>query len=204
MNAPSDRTHRLPARIVTERLVLRAWTAADVPALNQAVVDNLEHLRPWMYWIAEEPVTAHARRQQIERWNREWADGGDALFGVFREDTVVGGGGLHRRGGPATLEIGYWIHRDHTRNGYATEASRGMTTAAFEVPGIEHVEIHHDKANVASEGVPRRLGYRLVAEQPRRAVAPAEFGVERQWRMSRADWDLSGLSSERKAPDRAD
>jgi hypothetical protein len=33
-----------------------------------------------------------------------------------------------------------------------------LTNAAFTVPEITQVEIHHDKANVASAGVPRSLG----------------------------------------------
>ena len=41
-----------------------------------------------------------------------------------------------------------------------------LTDAAFAMPGIRYVEIHHAKANVASSGVPRRLGFRVVGEGP--------------------------------------
>jgi RimJ/RimL family protein N-acetyltransferase len=57
------------------------------------------------------------------------------------------------------LEIGYWIHAGFLRRGLATRVSCLLTDAAFTVAGIERVEIHHDKANVASAGVPRRLGF---------------------------------------------
>ena len=54
-----------------------------------------------------------------------------------------------------TLEIGYWVHVDHLQKGYATEMARILTSAAFTVPGIERVEIHHDKANTRSGAIPR-------------------------------------------------
>jgi RimJ/RimL family protein N-acetyltransferase len=96
--------------------------------------------------------------------------------------------GLHRRIEPDGLEIGYWIHPSFTGRGLATSAARLLTDAAFAVEGITHVEIHHDKANVASAGVPRRLAYRLVAEAPDGIAAPAEIGIERIWRVDRDEW----------------
>jgi RimJ/RimL family protein N-acetyltransferase len=50
------------------------------------------------------------------------------------------------------------------------------------------VEIHHDRANLASEGVPRKLGFSLVGDRPRPAAAPAESGTFRIWRMTRDLW----------------
>jgi RimJ/RimL family protein N-acetyltransferase len=72
---------------------------------------------------------------------------------------VLGGTGLHTRLGEKALEIGYWIHVDHTNRGYATEASAALTRVAFEVNGVDRVEIHCDPKNVRSAAVPRKLGY---------------------------------------------
>lgn len=63
-----------------------------------------------------------------------------------------------------------------------------VTDAAFSVPGIAHVEIHMDKANSASSGVPRRLGFRFLGETPHEVTAPAEVGIACSWRMDRALW----------------
>jgi RimJ/RimL family protein N-acetyltransferase len=51
------------------------------------------------------------------------------------------------------------------------------------VEAITHVEIHHDRANVASAGVPRKLGFRFVGEYPAAPSAPAEAGIEWRWRL---------------------
>jgi RimJ/RimL family protein N-acetyltransferase len=86
-----------------------------------------------------------------------------------------------------------WVHPHFTRRGLATTAVRLLTDTALTLPGITHVEIHHDKANVASAGVPRRLGFWLLAEVPDEIEAPAEFGVECQWRMDQQRWARRAL-----------
>jgi ribosomal-protein-serine acetyltransferase len=141
-----------------------------------------------MPWIAQEPIGVAQRRAWLAQREREWADGGDVHLGVFLDGQPAGAIGLHRRIAPDGLEIGYWIHPDHTRLGLATAAVRLLTGAALSVPGISHVEIHHDRSNVASRGVPRALGYELVAEVPDRVAAPAEVGIDCIWRIDRRRW----------------
>ena len=111
--------------------------------------------------------------------------GGDSVLGLFVDGAVAGSFGLHRRRGPETLEIGYWVHVDHLRQGLATRAAGLLSEAALSVPGITRVEIHHDKANTASAGVPRKLGYQLVGERPDRPEAPGEIGIDCVWRLGR-------------------
>lgn len=160
-----------------------------MPALGAAIESSLEHLRPWMGWAAEEPSSRAERLSRIEHWHLGWEEGRDSVLGIFaRDGALVGGAGLHRRVGPGGVEIGYWVHVDHIRRGYATETAGALTGAAFELPDIERVEIHHDKANLASGGVPRRLGFTLVEEAPREVEAPAELGIECRWVMTREQW----------------
>lgn len=178
----------MPETITTERLTLRWWEQSDAAVLTQAVEQSLDHLMPWMPWAAEEPMAPQDRRAMIGRWRSDAEAGGDATYGVFLDGRAIGGAGLHRRRGPDALEIGYWIHADHLRRGYATEAARALTSVAFTMPGIEHVEIHHDRANVASRGVPRALGFRLVSECRDGRAAPDEVGIDCGWRADRATW----------------
>ena len=86
------------------------------------------------------------------------------------------------------MEIGYWVHVAHVRHGYATEMSEALTHLAFGIDEIDRVEIHHDKANVASAGVPRRLGFELLAESPDEIAAPGEIGVDCTWVVTREAW----------------
>src|SRR5882724_13446365 len=110
---------RLPERIESDGLLLRRWRIADAEALGEAVDECGEHLRPWMPWMATEPLMLGERREMLGRWERGWAAGGDSVLGAFVQDRVVGSFGLHRRRGPGTLEIGYWVHVERLRLGIA-------------------------------------------------------------------------------------
>jgi ribosomal-protein-serine acetyltransferase len=174
-------------RIEGRGVVLKRWRASDAEAFAAAVTESTEHLRPWVAWVTDEPLSLGQRRAIIAKREQEWLDGGDVALAVIAEGHVAGGCGLRRRG-PGTLEIGYWIHSSFLRRGLATAASALLTDAAFGVTGIDHVEIHHDKANVASAGIPRRLGFEFVGEQPNEHPAPSDAGIDFTWRMSRGAW----------------
>ena len=179
----------LPERLESaDGLLLRRWVASDAETLARAVAENTNHLRPWMPWVAEEPLPLERRREMIDQWEREWLQGGDVVMGVFRDGRVAGGCGMHHWIGAGGLEIGYWIHCAFLRLGIATAAVRLLTDAALASPGITHVEIHHDKANEASAGVPRKLGYELVAQVQGEVEAPAEVGISCHWRLTRENW----------------
>ncbi len=191
---------RLPGRVAGPNGVdVRRWVPDDAQALVTAVTESAEHLRPWMPWIAQEPMSVEERIRLIEDWDLDWAAGGDVVMGVFVADQVAGGAGLHRRLGPDGLEIGYWIHVGFTRRGLATLVSALLTDAAFQLPDIQRVQIRHDKANVASGGVPRKLGFVKLQELRDGVEAPGEVGISCHWQITRDQWReraplASGLS----------
>ncbi len=174
----------LPERVVDgDDLVIRCWTLDDADALSAAVTESVEHLRPWMAWIELEPVAIADRRTHIEEWTEQWRAGGDAIYGIWLDGRVAGGTGLHRRGVPATLEIGYWLHPSFVGRGLMTRVARVLTDTALRVPGIDAVEIHHDVANVRSAAVPERLGYRRLDDVDHQGHA--------SWRIERAEWEAA-------------
>jgi ribosomal-protein-serine acetyltransferase len=180
---------RLPEHIAgPDGLILRRWARDDAAQLVEAVTDSVEHLRPWMPWIALEPMSVTERQALIDSWDQEWFDGGDVVLGVFVDRAVAGGCGLHRRIEPGGLEIGYWTARRFLRQGIATTTAGLLTDAAFSDPAITRVEIHHDQANRASASVPRKLGFHLVRHMVDEIRAPGESGISCEWQITRAQW----------------
>jgi ribosomal-protein-serine acetyltransferase len=179
----------LPVRFEGSGLLVRRWLEDDAEALGRAVTESIEHLRPWMPWVEQEPLTLERRREMIVEWDRDWRAGGDVVLGIFRDGEITGGTGMHRRIGPGGVEIGYWVHPACLRQGVATTASALVTDAAFTQAGMDRIEIRHDKANVASGGVPAKLGFTLVGEYTREITAPAETGTGCVWRMERDEWE---------------
>ncbi len=178
-----------PDRIVVDdRLIVRPWRVDDAQRLNEAVLENLEHLRPWMPWIADEPHDTAWR----EQWIRD-SDGAVGILGID-DETVLGGTGLHERIGPGGAEIGYWVDHRHTGQGIATCTAAALTQVAFEVGALDVVEIHCDEANVASAAVPRHLGFVLVSVTEDEIAAPGESGRDMVWRMTRDLYASSAIS----------
>lgn len=173
-------------RIELGDLILRRWRQADAEALTAAVAESLDHLRPWMPWA--DRMTLEESRAVLARWEREWDADGDLAWGLFVNSTVAGSCGLHRRVGPGGYEIGYWVHAAHVRHGYATAAVVALTSLAMTLPGITFVEIHHDRANLASGAVPRKLGFEPFGEARVELQTPSASGVMLVWRMTGDRW----------------
>jgi ribosomal-protein-serine acetyltransferase len=77
------------------------------------------------------------------------------------------------------------VHRAFTRRGLATAASAALVEQAFRLPGVDRVEIVHDELNLASRGVPRKLGFTEVGRRPLDFRPPAGTGVGVVWRLAR-------------------
>lgn len=166
--------------------LLRRHRLSDLDALQSVIEQNRDHLRPFMFWADQaRDDTAAFISSSAESWdsNRD--------FGYLIVDadagSILGGGGLHRRGPPDVLEIGYWRRSDAGGRGIVTALARELTTAGLALRGIERIEIHCDVANEASAAVPRRLGFTMAGIIDQAVKAPGETGRQMVW-VSPPDW----------------
>lgn len=179
-----------PTRISGAHLTLRRWRLDDLDDLTAAVTGSLDLLQPWMRWAA-----AYDRRSAKEFLNwveLAWLERSNFAYAIVDPTgRLLGGGGLRPSIGAGGLEVGYWVRSDATRRRVATRAAALLTAEALAVDDVTRVEIHHDRANEISGRVPRRLGYEQVATAPRPLRAPADSGVEVQWRLTRERYACS-------------
>lgn len=173
-------------------IALRTWRASDAPLLRGALAANASHLRPWLPWIAAEPLTLAQREALFDTWEAERAYGGGAVYGIWLvepggEPRVVGGTGLHRGVAADGLEIGYWLAATAQGQGIATTVVRVLTELALAQPMIDHVEIRMDAANTRSAAVARRCGYTRQASFARPVTAAGESGTTWVWTYESAD-----------------
>jgi RimJ/RimL family protein N-acetyltransferase len=134
---------------------------ADAPLLKAAIEESLDHLRPLMTWAAGDPPDLQERVNLFRSFRGHFDLGEDFVYGIFNRDEtrVLGGTGLHTRARQDAREIGYWVHKDFTNQGYATEISAALTRVAFEVDEVRRVEIQVASENARSAAVPRKLGF---------------------------------------------
>ena len=168
-----------PAEILTRGPVrLRRWRADDVDLVHRVVVESLPHLRPWLKWAAE-PYDRDAAADFLAQSQDRWASGKAYGYAITEDGVVAGSCALMRPPIGGVLQLGYWLHPAHTGRGLATIASSLLVEQAALLPGIMRVEIWHDVTNVASEAVPRRLGFVEMARQSIRG----EAGTDVVWEL---------------------
>jgi RimJ/RimL family protein N-acetyltransferase len=164
-------------------VTLRRWHVRDAGAVFEAVSESLDHLRPWMPWAAG--YSRASAEEFLAQCAADWDSGAAYNYAILAGGELAGSTGLMARTGPGGLEIGYWVRSTRTRRGLAAAASAALVEQAFRLPGVERVEIVHDELNVASAGIPRKLGFTEVERRPMDIRAPAGNGIGVVWRLTK-------------------
>ena len=179
----------VPCDLRSERLYFRPWQKADAVLLLPVLEANVDHLGEWIPAHVSAPAPLDELELRLAGFADDFQAGRNWRFGIFSADrsAVLGEVSLFPRSAEGRvdfasadrLEIGYWLRRDVTGRGYATEATRAVLGFAIAMPRISTIEIHCDPGNTASAAVPRRLGFRLVrsGSEPGSTLSQGEAGM---------------------------
>ena len=157
----------VPEAIATERLWLRCPRAGDGIVINEAVVQTLPELKPWMPWAQTAPTLEeselHGRRAAARYALRE-----DLQLLIFERQSdggqgrLLGATGLHRMDWSVPrFEIGYWRRSGEGGRGVITEAVRALSRFAFDTLHAQRVEVRMSSDNARSRAVAERCGFTL-------------------------------------------
>lgn len=182
-----------PEQLDAAGIGLRRWQQSDLDPLMEIIERSLDHLRPWMPW-ASAPDLRGGTAGYLSQSATDWDAGTAFNYAITRDGRLVGSTGLMARIGPGGLEIGYWVDVAETRRGIARRATAKLTEVGLGLPGVDHVEVHHDVANLASAAVPRSLGFREVGRMPVEPTSPGEAGEHLIWRLSAAELPSSRVA----------
>ena len=163
----------LPQAFDSARLTIGCYQLDDGPAINAAVVEALETLRPWMPWAQTAPTLAESA-EFCRRAREEYLARANFTLKLTRRDTgeLIGSSGLHPRlESPDAYEIGYWLRPSSVGQGYVTEAVGAIAAVGFEVLRATRIEIHAEENNARSRAVPERLGWRQIGQRDHLNVA---------------------------------
>jgi RimJ/RimL family protein N-acetyltransferase len=161
MNTSGQNTISVPGPLFAERIVVRAYTEGDAPAMFEAIRESVLNLRPWMPW-ADSHKTVEDSLEYIRQCQVGFLLRTDFPMGTFaRADRrYLGGTGIHiREASVPTFEIGYWVRASEEGKGYVSEAVRLLTACAFDTLNAERVSIQCDARNERSRRVAERQGY---------------------------------------------
>jgi RimJ/RimL family protein N-acetyltransferase len=189
--------------LVTERLVLRRFTAAD--ASNLLALDGdpevMRYIEPKVKTRAQieaEVLPLFLGRYQrypgFGRWAADARDGGDFVgwFGLRPVQPIEGaivdwpdappGGGV--------AEIGYRLRRSVWGRGYATEGARALVSRAFTELGVREVVATTMTVNTQSRAVMEKAGLRYARTVHLTWAEPLDGNEQGdvEYRLSREDW----------------
>ncbi|MCR8635114.1 GNAT family N-acetyltransferase [Paenibacillus radicis (ex Xue et al. 2023)] len=153
----------IPESFETDRLIIRAPLWEDGAAVNEAVNESLEQLRPWMPW-AQSLSTIEESEAGVRRSRLQFLERSDLRLHLILKETgqLIGCSGLHRINWEARkFEIGYWVRTSFSGRGYITEAVDGITDYAIHHLNANRIEIRCDSRNNRSSQVAQRLGFTL-------------------------------------------
>ncbi|MBN1529785.1 MAG: GNAT family N-acetyltransferase [Thermoleophilaceae bacterium] len=153
---PSLRLPEPPLR--DDRVVLRPWTEADLPAAAEGARDPLV---PRFTRVPENQSDAELRR--FFGTHDAALAGGEALWLAISDaasDAFLGSSGLMRFDWEELrCEIGYWVAPWARGQGVATRATRLLSRWALLDLGLGRLSLHADTDNPASHRVAERAGF---------------------------------------------
>lgn len=152
-----------PEEFDTERLIVRAPLWGDGVAVNEAIRESIEELRPWMPWAKNIPAIDESE-ENVRLARLKFLQRFDLRLHLIHKETgrFIGGSGLHRIDWESKkFEIGYWIRTSQSGKGLMTEAVQGITNFAICVLQANRIEIRCDSTNTRSARIAERLGFTL-------------------------------------------
>jgi len=144
--------------VETERLLLRAWSAADREPFAAMNAD------PEVMRYMSGRLDRAGSDALVDRIIEDWATNGFGLWAIERrsDGRFIGFAGLWRPRFEApfmpAVEVGWRLSRDAWGLGYATEGGRASVRHGFEEVGLDEIVSFTAVGNVRSRRVMERLG----------------------------------------------
>lgn len=144
---------------IDEDTDLRIYEERHAQEIADVVDQNRAHLRQWLPWL-DNSRSVEDSKAFIRDALRQFADNQGFQAGIWFQGKLAGGIGYHPiNWASRKVEIGYWLGETYQGKGLVTKACRALVTYAFDVLGLNKVEIRCAIENVRSCAIPKRLGF---------------------------------------------
>ncbi len=145
--------------VLTSDADLRLFMPYHAAELSQLVLQNVDHLQPWLSWVSAN-YDEKSAQVFINNSLRQLADNNGMHLGVFFQGQLAGAIGYGYWNWRARrTELGYWLGRDFTGQGLMTRAVAALTDYAFEVLALNRLEVRMAIENKRSAAIPERLAF---------------------------------------------
>ena len=137
------------------RLLEERHTAKVFATVNQ----EREYLRQWLPWV-DKTLTEEDSLSFIRASLEQFASNNGFAAGIWNLERLIGVIGMHKINWMnRSVELGYWIAKEHQGKGIVSEACRVVITHIFRELDLHRVQIRCAVRNTKSCAIPRRLGF---------------------------------------------
>jgi RimJ/RimL family protein N-acetyltransferase len=147
----------------TERLVIRAWTQNSADLIRLVDLYTRPEVTRFLGPFVGPPP------EVVDRWQRRMDEDPRQVVAAIevRDTGTLAGSVLYKPlPGEHHMEVGWHLHPDSVRRGYATEAGRAVVERGFRL-GVPEVFAVVRPDNPRSQAVCRRLGMRHIGRTTR-------------------------------------
>lgn len=175
---------KIPTEFSSEHLYLRRYRPEDSAVYFQMLQANRDHLREFLPPLLEAVQNEADAERVLRQLIAEWQPGNLFIFGVWEKgsNSYVGEAYLANPDWHVPcIELGYFVTKENTGRGYATEAAQATLQFAFEYLKVVRVELQCAADNEASQRVAERCGFTLEGRQRQRQHKKDGTLVDRLW-----------------------
>ncbi|GAA5344148.1 GNAT family N-acetyltransferase [Planifilum fimeticola] len=173
---------------VDDCIHLRLLEMSHAPALFRLVASNRDHLRPWLPWVDRMRVENDAENYILRSLGR-YSAGTEAHFGIWFHGMLAGSITVERIDAwNRVAEIGYWLGREFVGRGIMRRSTAALIDYLIDRRAINRIEIRCTTANVSSQSIPLRLGFRMEGTLHQAAYLMGRFHDHLLFAITADEW----------------
>lgn len=173
--------------IATQRLMLRTPTIDDLPgylayrneatSLASLMMDMVDEERARSFLSAQSRLSDDALGWRMFCVERLGYPGLIGEVGIFIAEAD-----------PQQGDMGWWLHSDHRRQGYAAEAAKALAEWYFAERGLHRITASCLSTNAASRSTMRRIGMRLESHSIESRFGAGRWHDEVGYALLKKEW----------------
>lgn len=144
--------------ITTNRLLIRPIQMDDLNDIYEYASDSSINMMMFLPKETKEE-TKEFVLFAINEWEKD--NPKDREYVILLNGKIIGGINLEALNEKNKYEIGWIIHKNYRRNGYATESAKAIIEYAFKSLHANYIQAHCDINNIASKKVMNNTGMTL-------------------------------------------
>ena len=167
---------------------LKLLSVSDAPKMFEAIQANRENLKQWLGWV-DNVKTNDDCIIYIDECLRNFKKMSALTMGIWVKENFVGSVRLSSIDvANKKAHIGFWLSENYHGKGIMTKSCRMIINYAFEVMGLERIEILCASKNYKSRAVPQRLNFMQEGVLRHYAVLRDSFQDMVMYSMLKQDW----------------